>query len=110
MPPLRAVAFRCRLELANPLGAVAVAFRCRPERAKRRGISLQAFIQATNAEYRHFFFFPVPFSDDEPFEVSELFDVSEDFDSLGFESPDFSLAFEPSLELSEDELSGFFPA
>jgi len=88
----------------------AVVFRCHPQRAKRRGISLQAFIQATDAQYGYFFFFPVPFSDDEPFEVSELFDVSEDFDSLDFESPDFSLAFEPSLELSEDELSGFFPA
>jgi hypothetical protein len=72
---------------------------------------LQTFVQATDAEYRHFFFFPVPFSDDEePFEASELFDVSEGFDSLDFESPVLSLAFEPSLELSEDELSGFFPA
>jgi hypothetical protein len=61
-------------------------------------------------EYRHFFFFPVPFSDDEPFGVSEIFDVSEDFDSLDFESPALSLAFELSAELSEDELSGFFPA
>jgi len=76
----------------------------------RRGLSLQASFQATDAQQRYFFFFPVPFSDDEPFEVSELFDVSEDFDSLDFESPALSLAFEPSLELSEDELSGFFPA
>jgi hypothetical protein len=68
------------------------------------------FHPSHNAEQRYFFFFPVPFSDDEAFEVSELFDESEDFDSLDFESPTLSLAFEPSLELSEDELSGFFPA
>jgi hypothetical protein len=74
-----------------------------------KGSLSSLFIEATNA-FRYFFFFPVPFSDDELFEVSEPFADSEDFDSLDFESPAFSLAFEPSPELSEDELSGFFPA